>query len=121
MNDLIEPATTSSSAKDPALLIHPRCEPFEHGLLPIPKPIFTDPTQTLIPLKQKLIEKSPSHRVDSSAISETLQISIDQAKLVLDTLASVLHSESDLLIKAKPDGIDEARTDVCDLVLFLYI
>ncbi|KAM1125561.1 hypothetical protein COP2_042071 [Malus domestica] len=121
MNDLIEPATTSSSAKDPALLIHPCCEPFEHGLLPIPKPIFTDPTQTLIPLKQKLIEKSSSHRVDSSAISETLQISIDQAKLVLDTLASVLHSESDPLIKAKPDGIDEARTDVRDLVLFLYI
>ncbi|XP_068340718.1 uncharacterized protein [Pyrus communis] len=121
MSDPIEPATTSSSAKDPALLIHPRREPFEHGLLPIPKLIFTDPTQTLIPLKQKLIEKSPSHRVDSAAISEALQISIDQAKLVLDTLASVLHSESDPLVKAKPDGIDKAGADVHDLVLFLYI
>ena len=121
MSDPIEPATTSSSAKDPALLIHPRREPFEHGMLPIPKLIFTDPTQTLIPLKQKLIEKSPSHRVDSAAISEALQISIDQAKLVLDTLASVLHSESDPLVKAKPDGIDEAGADVHDLVLFLYI
>ncbi|CAB4286826.1 unnamed protein product [Prunus armeniaca] len=121
MSDPIEPSTSSSSTKDPALLIHPRREPFEHGLLPIPKLIFTDPTQTLIPLKQKLIEQSSSHRVNSAAISEVLQISIDHARLVLDTLASVLHSESDPLLKSKPDVVDEVGADVNDLVLFLYI
>lgn len=121
MSDPIEPSTSSSSTKDPALLIHPRREPFEHGLLPIPKLIFTDPTQTLIPLKQKLIEQSASHRVNSAAISEVLQISIDHARLVLDTLASVLHSESDPLLKSKPDVVDEVGADVNDLVLFLYI
>ncbi|ONH95480.1 hypothetical protein PRUPE_7G073500 [Prunus persica] len=121
MSDPIEPSTSSSSTKDPALLIHPRREPFEHGLLPIPKLIFTDPTQTLIPLKQKLIEQSSSHRVNSAAISEVLQISIDHARLVLDTLASVLQSESDPLLKSKPDVVDEVGADVNDLVLFLYI
>lgn len=125
MSEPIEPSTSSSSAtaaaKDPAFLIHPRREPFEHGLLSIPKLIFADPTQTLIPLKHKLIEQSPNHRVNAAAISESLQISIDLARLVLDTLASVLHLESDPLVLAKPDVIDEVGADVHDLVLFLYI
>ncbi|PON81062.1 Protein XRP [Trema orientale] len=115
-------ATSSSSSRDSTSLIHPRREPFEHGLLPIPKLIFTDPTQTLIPLKQKLIEQSSStQRVDSATIAETFQISIDHARLVLDTLGSVLHSDSDPLVRAKPDEIDAVGADVHDLVLFLYI
>ncbi|KAM5558976.1 hypothetical protein ABKV19_020566 [Rosa sericea] len=122
MSEPIEPSTSSSSTKDPASLIHPRREPFEHGLLSIPKLIFADPTQTLVPLKHKLIEQSPStHRVNAAAISESLQISIDLARLVLDSLASVLHLESDPLVQAKPDGVDEVGADVHDLVLFLYI
>ncbi|KAJ7972282.1 TBCC domain-containing protein 1 [Quillaja saponaria] len=124
MTDPIEPSTSSSfssAVKDATTLIHPRREPFEHGLLPIPKLIFTDPTQTLIPLKQKLVELSTNHRVDSATLSESLQISIDHARLVLDALSSVLHSESDPLVKAKPGEIDSVGADIHDLVLFLYI
>ncbi|PON52253.1 Protein XRP [Parasponia andersonii] len=114
--------TSSSSSRDSTSLIHPRREPFEHGLLPIPKLIFTDPTQTLIPLKQKLIEQSSSNqRVDSATIAETFQISIDHARLVLDTLGSVLHSDSDPLVRAKPEEIDAVGANIHDLVLFLYI
>lgn len=125
MSDTVEPPASSSpsTARDPASLIHPRREPFEHGLLPIPKLIFTDPTQTLIPLKQRLVEHySPSQRVNSAAISEALQISIEHARLVLDTIASILHSEADPLVRAKHDGeVDSVGVDVHDLVLFLYI
>lgn len=125
MSDLVEASTTTTnttSSKDPSSLIHPRREPFEHGLLPIQKLIFTDPTQTLIPTKQKLIDQSsPSQRVGSAAIAESFQISIDHARLVLDTLGSVLHSDSDPLVLAKPDEIDSVGADVHDLVLFLYI
>ncbi|XP_022967755.1 TBCC domain-containing protein 1-like [Cucurbita maxima] len=116
-------ATDQSSSlpvKDP-ILIRPRREPFEHGLLPIPKLVFSDPMQTLIPLKQKLLQASPSHRLNSSAISESLQISSDHARLVLDTLASVLHSDSDPLVNATPDEVDSVGVDVLDLLLFLYI
>ncbi|XP_059462167.1 uncharacterized protein LOC132191244 isoform X2 [Corylus avellana] len=127
MSDPIEPSTSStSSAKDPntVSLLHPRREPFEHGLLPIPKLIFTDPTQTLIPLKQTLLSSSSAEtnrRVDSAALSEALQISPAHARLVLDTLASILHSDSDPLVRSRPDEIDSAGADVHDLVLFLYI
>jgi len=93
-------------------VIHPRREPFEHGLLPIPKLIFSDPAQTLISFKHKLLESSSNNRVGPVAISESLQISVEQAKLVLDTLASVLPSESD----SESDTVD-----VNDLVLFLYV
>ncbi|XP_022158963.1 TBCC domain-containing protein 1-like [Momordica charantia] len=113
--------SSSLPPKDPISLIRPRREPFEHGLLPIPKLVFSDPIQTLIPLKQKLVDASPTHRVNSAAISESLQISIDHARLVLDTLASVLHSDSDPLVNATPDEIDSVGVDVLDLVLFLYI
>ncbi|KAF7818970.1 TBCC domain-containing protein 1 [Senna tora] len=124
MTDSIEPSTSSSlssSARDPSTVIHPRREPFEHGLLPIPKLIFSDPTQTLISLKHKLLELSPNQRVQSAPISDALQISIDSARLVLDTLASVLHSESEPLVTAKPEEIESIGADVHDLVLFLYI
>ncbi|KAF1892011.1 hypothetical protein Lal_00036363 [Lupinus albus] len=131
MTEPTEPATSSSnpspmgptapSATDPTTLVHPRRELFEHGLLPIPKLIFSDPTQTLIPLKQKLLEQSSNQRVDSASIAESLQISIDHARLVLDTLASVLPSDSEPLVTAKPGENDAVGVDVFDLVLFLYV
>ncbi|KAG7961753.1 hypothetical protein I3843_09G032600 [Carya illinoinensis] len=127
MSDPIETSTSSSnSAKEPSpnplSLLHPRREPFEHGLLPIPKLVFTDPTQSLIPLKQSLLSSSDTtRRVDSACLSESLQISLDHARLVLDTLASVLHSDSDPLVSSKPDDIDSVAADVHDLLLFLYI
>ncbi|TKY62558.1 TBCC domain-containing protein 1 [Spatholobus suberectus] len=121
MTEPTEPCTSSSLARDPSTVIHPRRELFEHGLLPIPRLIFSDPAQTLIPLKQKLLESSSNQRVDSAAISESLQISIEHARLVLDTLASVLHSDAEPLVVAKLGEIDAVGVDVHDLLLFLYI
>ncbi|KAJ6778752.1 hypothetical protein OIU74_002526 [Salix koriyanagi] len=121
-----EPTSTTDPNPDPdpipnpnsSSLIHPRREPFEHGLLPIPKLIFPDTTQTLTQLKHKL---SPLNRVNSSSLADSLQISTDHARLILDTLASVLNSESDPLVKAQPDEVDSAGADLRDLILFLYI
>ncbi|KAF7147435.1 hypothetical protein RHSIM_Rhsim03G0009300 [Rhododendron simsii] len=105
-----QPSTpsTKSSTKTTPHIIHPRREPFEHGLLPIPKLIFTDPTQTLLSLKKTL-----SHRVDSLALSEALQIPPDHARLIVDTIAAVHYSDCDI---EAGGGID-----VCDLILFLYV
>ncbi|XP_020212392.1 TBCC domain-containing protein 1 [Cajanus cajan] len=112
---------TQPSTSSPSTVIHPRREPFEHGLLPIPRLIFSDPAQTLIPLKHKLLQLSSNHRVHSAAISDALQISIEHATLVLDTLASVLHSDAEPLVTANLDQIDSVGVDVHDLLLFLYI
>ncbi|XP_059668489.1 uncharacterized protein LOC132313638 isoform X1 [Cornus florida] len=124
MTDCTEPSTPSTSSTTgtrESVYIHPRREPFEHGLIPIPKLIFTDGTQTLAPLKDRLVHQSaPTHRVNSLAVSEALQISPDHARLVLDTLASILHSDSDPLVTAKPSEIDSVGVDVNDLILFLY-
>ncbi|CAN1307188.1 TBCC domain-containing protein 1 [Linum perenne] len=118
MADAVEPPSTSEpdplpTAPRPAFQIHPRREPFEHGLLPIPKLIFPDPTQTLGQLRMKLASSSEQRRVDAAAVAEALQISSDHAGLVLDTLASVLHSES--------EKVDLEGADLRDLILFLYI
>ncbi|KAK7336624.1 hypothetical protein VNO77_17170 [Canavalia gladiata] len=121
MTEPTEPCTSSSLGRDPSTVLRPRREPFEHGLLPISRLIFSDPTQTLIPLKQKLLELSSDQRVDSAVISESLQISIEHARLVLYTLASVLHSDSEPLVTAKLSEIDTVGANVHDLVLFLYI
>uniref|UniRef100_A0A1J3GKW1 TBCC domain-containing protein 1 n=1 Tax=Noccaea caerulescens TaxID=107243 RepID=A0A1J3GKW1_NOCCA len=102
-------------------IIHPRRVPFEHGLLPIQKLVFTDPIQTLAPIKQKLAASATNNRVGSAAISDALLISGDHARLVLETLGSVLHSESDPLVLAKPEEVDSIGADLRDLVLFLYI
>jgi len=121
MTEPTEPCTTSSLARDSSTVIHPRREPFEHGLLPIPRLIFSDPAQTLISLKRKLLQLSSNQRVDSAAISEALQISIEHARLVVDTLASILPSESEPLVAAKLGEADSVGVDVHDLLLFLYI
>ncbi|XVE61233.1 hypothetical protein DITRI_Ditri06bG0023200 [Diplodiscus trichospermus] len=123
MTDPIEPTTSTSDPNpnsSPTTLLHPRRDPFEHGLLPIQKLIFTDPVQALTPLKQKFAS-SLTHRVDSAALADALQISLDHARLILDTLALVLHSESDPLVTAKPDDVDSVGADLRDLILFLYI
>ncbi|XP_010548390.1 PREDICTED: TBCC domain-containing protein 1-like [Tarenaya hassleriana] len=116
-----DPSSIPNPNPNPSLVIHPRREPFEHGLLPIQKLIFTDPIQTLTPVKQKLAAAASNNRVGSSALSEALQISGDHARLVLETLASVLHSDADPLIRAKPEEVDSIGADLRDLVLFLYI
>ncbi|TYH76790.1 hypothetical protein ES332_D04G110800v1 [Gossypium tomentosum] len=125
MTDPIEPSTSTSdpnsnSPPTPTILLHPRREPFEHGLLPIQKLIFTDPVQALTQLKEKL-SSSFALRVGSAALADALQISSDHARLILDTLSSVLHSESDPLVTARPEDVDSIGADLRDLVLFLYI
>ncbi|XP_075110714.1 uncharacterized protein LOC107792362 [Nicotiana tabacum] len=119
------PATTPSTAP---IYIHPRREPFEHGLLPIPKLIFTDGTQTLGPIKDKLLSSLSSsessttnQRVNTESIAESLQISLEHARLVLETIACVLHSDSDPLVTAKPSEVGSIGVNVFDLVVFLYI
>ncbi|CDY47657.1 BnaC04g23940D [Brassica napus] len=111
----------SAPEPNPNSLIHPRLVSFEHGLLPIQKLAFTDPIQTLAPIKQKLADAASNNRVGSAAIAEALQISGDHARLVLETLGSVLHSEGDPLVRAKPEEVDSVGADLRDLVLFLYV
>ncbi|KAK8279994.1 hypothetical protein V6Z12_D09G146800 [Gossypium hirsutum] len=120
MTDPIGPSTSAIPNPSPTTLLHPRREPFEHGLLPMQKLIFTDPLQALTSLKQKLVSSS-IQRVDSAALADALQISLDHARLVLDTLASVLHSESDPLVTSRFDDVDSVGADLLDLILFLYI
>ncbi|XP_039013502.1 TBCC domain-containing protein 1-like [Hibiscus syriacus] len=123
MSNPIEPATSTSdpnSAPSPTILLHPRREPFEHGLLPIQKLVFTDPVQALTPLKQRF-SSSSTPRVGLAVLSDALHISTDHARLILETLSSVLHSESDPLVTASPDDVDSVGADLRDLILFLYI
>ncbi|KAI8026894.1 hypothetical protein LOK49_LG02G01608 [Camellia lanceoleosa] len=118
MSNSIEPSTPSTSSTNTTAYIHPRREPFEHGLIPIPKLIFSDGTQTLGPLRDKLVERSsqsPNHRVDSIAISDILQISLDHARLVLDTIATVLHSDSDPILLMFDDVL--LMFDVVDVLM----
>ncbi|RID61098.1 hypothetical protein BRARA_E00272 [Brassica rapa] len=119
--DQSPPPPDPDPIQNPNPLIHPRRVPFEHGLLPIPNLLFTDPIQTLAPIKQKLTSSATNNRVGSPAISDALSISSDHARLVLETLASVLHSETDPLVVAKPEEVDLVGADVRDLVLFLYV
>ncbi|TVU32923.1 hypothetical protein EJB05_24688 [Eragrostis curvula] len=107
------PAATPAPAP-PSVLLRPRREAFEHGLLPIPKLIFPEGTlaQTLTQLKEKL---AADGRVGAAALAEALQIPLEQAALVLGTLAAVLPAEDPALA----DGSGDA--DLRDVLLFLYI
>ncbi|XP_073002058.1 uncharacterized protein [Typha latifolia] len=112
-------AVPPTSSNPNPILLRPRREPFEHGLLPIPKLVFSDGTltQTLAPIKEKLLHRTiPNpHRVDAAALADALQIPLDHARLALDTLAAVLPSSDPEL--ADGDG----SADLRDLLLFLYI
>ncbi|KAL9677039.1 hypothetical protein QQ045_005265 [Rhodiola kirilowii] len=108
-------STAETSPRSAAFYFHLRREPFEHGLLPIPKLIFTDGIATLATVKKALLANSNSYRVSADSISYALVISLDHAQLVLDTLVSVLPFDSDPLL------IESYGVDVYDLLLFLYI
>lgn len=137
------------------LFLHLRREPFEYGLLPLPNLMFTDGTSTLKGVREKLIQnsftytvnnnnhssnnddnnndnngevsRSYSRRVNATGIAESLQISEDHARVVIDTLASVLpeHGQgggvADPLIHASYVDVDSIGADVYDLILFLFI
>ncbi|KAL0337999.1 UNVERIFIED_CONTAM: hypothetical protein Scaly_2075000 [Sesamum calycinum] len=118
-----EPPPTSTPTSVAATChLYPRREPFDHGLLPIPKLIFTDGTQTLSNLKSTLLSSSSNQRVNSDTLARVLQIPIGHARLLIETMSSVLHDDSDPLVKAcAPDEIDEIGVNVFDLLVFLYI
>ncbi|KAJ6845208.1 TBCC domain-containing protein 1-like [Iris pallida] len=101
---------------NPNFLLLPRREPFEHGILPIPKLLFSDGALTLVPLRDRLLlRRSPeSGLLSAEAVAESLQIPPDHAALVLEVLASVLPPTTDRQISDK-------EADVLDLVLFLYL
>ncbi|KAI3446436.1 hypothetical protein Pfo_003101 [Paulownia fortunei] len=114
------PSTPTSVAA--SYHLYPRREPFEHGLLPIPKLIFTDGTQTLSQLKSTLLSSDSTHRVKSDTLARFLQIPIEHARLLIETISSVLHDDSDPLVKADVSKeIDEIGVNVFDLLVFLYI
>ncbi|KAL2535107.1 Tubulin binding cofactor C domain-containing protein [Abeliophyllum distichum] len=123
----IDPPSTSSNSPTKATstttnYLHPRREPFEHGLLPIPKLIFPDATQTLSHLKSTLLAADSSNRVNPEILAGALQISTDHSRLILETLSSVLHNDSDPLVNAKtPQEIDSIGVNVFDLLVYLYI
>ncbi|RZC46717.1 hypothetical protein C5167_039662 [Papaver somniferum] len=119
MNEEVEPPSLSSSVKE-EIFVRVRREPFEYGLLPIPKLIFSDGTVTLGPLKDKLVEKAStsSYRIDADGISQVLNISTDYAHLVIQTLASVLPSSD---FDPIPTQSNALTADVYHLILFLYI
>lgn len=137
------------------LFLHLRREPFEYGLLPLPNLMFTDGTATLKGVREKLLQnsftytvnnnnhssnnddnnndnngevsRSFSRRVNATGIAESLQLSEDHARVVIDTLASVLpeHGQGggavDPLIHASYVDVDSIGADVSDLILFLFI
>ncbi|KAG6399522.1 hypothetical protein SASPL_141003 [Salvia splendens] len=110
------PPTTS------AYHLRPRRELFEHGLLPIPKLIFTDGAQALSQLKSALLSSDSDHRVNLDTLARVLQIPIDQSRLIIETISSVSHDESDPLLKAGiSKEIDAIGANVFDLLIFLYI
>ncbi|KAL3819896.1 hypothetical protein ACJIZ3_005801 [Penstemon smallii] len=102
--------------------LHPRREPFEHGLLPIPKLIFTDGIQTLSQLKSTLLSSDLTPRVSSETLARVLGVPIEHSRLLIETISSVLHDDSDPLVKAKNSKeFDEIGVNVFDLLVFLYI
>ncbi|PIN13208.1 hypothetical protein CDL12_14173 [Handroanthus impetiginosus] len=124
----VSPATEQQAEAPPpstptaVYYFHPRREPFEHGLLPIPKIIFTDGAQTLSHLKSILLSSSSNNRVNSETLARALQISVEHSRLLIETLSAVLHDDSDPLVKARtPKEIDDIGVNVFDLLIFLYI
>lgn len=115
--------------------IHIRREPFEFGLLPIPSLMHKEgAVEALKLLRSRLLESSPSSsdsmenlaepRITSEAIATCLSLPEEQARLVLDTLASILPTDNDdvdPLSEALTSDIESVGADVDHLLLFLFI
>lgn len=110
-----------------------RREPFEYGLLPLPSLIFPDPLTALRELRNKLcsednltLTKIPDGDacIDCAGIALALDLTEDEAQLVLETLTSVLPDPlcGTHPLTAGPSCTEGALTvSFDDLVLFLYI
>ncbi|KAL8036874.1 hypothetical protein ABFX02_11G005000 [Erythranthe guttata] len=114
--------TPTPTPAAPTYHLYPRREPFEHGLLPIPKLIFSDGAQTLSQLKSSILSSNSTHRLTPETLAPFLQLSVEHARLLIETISSVLHDDSDPLVKAGASNeIDEIGVNVFDLLIFLYI
>eukprot|EP00252_Welwitschia_mirabilis_P012332 TRINITY_DN27350_c0_g1_i1.p1 TRINITY_DN27350_c0_g1~~TRINITY_DN27350_c0_g1_i1.p1 ORF type:complete len:588 (-),score=93.67 TRINITY_DN27350_c0_g1_i1:39-1802(-) len=121
-------------------LLSVRREPFEYGLLPLKKLIFTDGTATLRALKAKFLQNSfrftckantheekvsvirSSQRVNSESIAKCLDLPQEEARLVVETLGSVLpDAGNDPLCNAAVGELESVGADVDDLTMFLYL
>lgn len=93
----------SEENPDSTLLL-PCREPFEHGILPLPKLIL--PFENLLSLKSN----SNSNLITPQILSDSLQITPHIAHLVIETLKSVLESDR-----------ENDEVDLYDLLPFLYV
>lgn len=117
-----QPEPPPPSTPTSAYHLYPRREPFDHGLLPIPKLIFTDGAQTLSQLKPALLSPDSNQRVNSDTLARVLQIPVEHSRLIIETISAVLHDDSDPLLKPGiSNEIDEIGVNVFDLLVFLYI
>nr|XP_043636257.1 TBCC domain-containing protein 1 [Erigeron canadensis] len=125
-----QPESPQPPPPEPPLYIHTRREPFEHGLIPLQKLIFTDPTLTLTSLRDKLLQHPcchpKHHSINSSVFAESLQISQEHARLVFEIISSVHHHDLDLVVNDNNEANDgdncaNVNVNVYDLVVFLYI
>ncbi|KAH7425639.1 hypothetical protein KP509_11G063700 [Ceratopteris richardii] len=111
-------------------ILRVRREPFEYGLLPMPRLIFPDPLTALRGLYSKLRSEGNSIlvrstdgnvHIDCAGIALALDLSEDEAQLVLETLLSVLpdiqHGSSATSSPSPSDG----SVSFEDFLLFLYI
>ncbi|KAJ4957011.1 hypothetical protein NE237_013794 [Protea cynaroides] len=90
MNEGIEPTSSSSSFMKEEIFVRARREPFEYGLIPILKLIFSDGTTTLGPLKEKFILRASETSSSSSALRiETAFLFYNRLQLVGNHLSLV--------------------------------
>ncbi|CAM6097928.1 unnamed protein product [Calypogeia fissa] len=137
--------TTSAASLEPPWL-HVRREPFEYGLLPLSDLIINEGVPAFKALRGKLLEqalpvpistddsiatedggcqaKFSKNRVNSAGIAASLGLPAAHARLVLDTLASVLPDEGadvDPLARKSLADVESIGADIDDVVLFIYI
>jgi TBCC domain-containing protein 1 len=118
----------------PSKLLFVRREPFEYGLLPLPSIIFSDPASSLQALRSKVLASSnlddraasaTNLTLTSHGVAQLLDLSDEEAELVLETLISVQENsklDRNILPSSSSSCIDtEKQVEFYDLLLFLYI
>eukprot|EP00250_Pteridium_aquilinum_P001261 c11471_g2_i1 orf=210-1556(+) len=128
-------AASSSDDQSQPCTLCVRREPFEYGLLPLPTLISPDPASSLRALRAKILPSSTGQniksdiniltapsgdvRIGSAGIAQALDLSDDDAELILETLASVLPGTEQFTPVSSIDAAPTVSLD--DLLLFLYI
>ena len=113
-------------------LLSVRREPFEYGLLPLPSIIFSDPASSLQALRNKIISLNLAEStsvtnvtITCQGVAQLLDLSDEEAELVLETLVSVRENsklDRNILSPSSSSCIDlDKQVKFYDLLLFLYI